>query len=316
MDEKENFEVGQSMSNVDKLLELRKQKGIVEEARPLLNKANELIKLTRDVITLQNEKWDRMYGAVDTMQEDVDFYTKEYIMPLREKEQELEKLQTTLVTTPERQTIVGKIGGFFEKFIPGITKAGREKRKIDRRIEELEEGIETDKIRIEKIPFQILGTNKDVRKEMLDRMNADELEKHSTTQNDPKSYLKPNRTVQAMADNVKRDDMMRLLSSYPSLKSEANNLLSVLMNDGVEAFNAKASEIIRNSRQVGHDLVSEVEIKENGKDDILDRINNEIDALMEEMTPEELAELESREEQKMQREAESEDKEQEDEQRR
>lgn len=314
MDENENFEEGQSMSNVDKLFELRKQKDIVEEARPLLNKANELIKLTRDVITLQHEKWDRMYGAVDTMQEDVDFYTKEYIMPLREKEQELEKLQTALVATPERQTIAGRIGRFFERVVPGITKAGREKRRIDRRIEELEDGIETDKIRIEKIPFKIFGTNKDVRREMLDRMNVDELEKHSTMQNDPKSYLKPNRTVQAMADNVKRDDMMRLLSSYPSLKGEANILVGELMNNGIEAFNAKANEIIINSRQIGHDLASRVEIKEDGKKDILDRINDEINALMEEMTPEDIAELEVREAQEAKRELESDKGEQVDEQ--
>lgn len=224
-------------------------------------------------------------------------YVKEYIIPIQERQQELDKLENSLINVPEKQGIVGKVGRFFEKFIPGITKEGRQRRDIKNRKHIIEGEIGTYKFMIEKNPFQIFVANKDVKEELVARMDVTQLDKYSTTQNDLKNYLKPNNSVKSIVDSIKREDMNNLLESYPVLKGESSHLISELINNGIEAFNAMVGKIAKDSTQKKNELIPQIDYEEQeGSDkDILNNITQQIQSIMNNLTPEQLDELKQRE---------------------
>lgn len=208
---------------------------------------------------------------------------------MQEKQKELHNLETSLISVPEKQGIFGKLGKFFEKFIPGITKEGRQKRRIEGRKGELEEEIESYKILIEKRPFKVFGTDKEIKGKLLERMDVTQLDKYSTMRNDPQNYAKRNNSVKSIADSIRRDDMANLLNSYPALREKANYLTGELVNNGIDAFIRSVNQIARESAQRRDELTPKIDIEKDGDKDILDRINQEIQALEAKLGKEELA---------------------------
>ena len=196
--------------------------------------------------------------------------------------------------------MVGRVGKFFERFIPGITKEGRQRRNIEDKEQTLKSEIETYKFMIEKNPFKVFGANKDAKEQLLERMDITQLDKYSTMKNNPENHLKPNNNVKSIVDSIKREDMMHLLNSYPALKGEANYLINELINNGLEAFNNKVNQIVKDSSQKKNELSRKIELEgQEGSDkDILDRITQEIQNLMDNLTPEELEEVKKKELQK------------------
>lgn len=283
-------------SNVDELVYLKQQKDIIEKARESMDKYRQVVEFQRKVITIYNEKWIKMDKSVDSVQEDIDWYVKEYIIPIQEREEELSKLENSLVTIPENHGMIAKVGKFFEKLIPGITKEGRQKRKIEDKKQTIEEEIKTYKTIIKRNPFIIFGANKDTKGLLLERMDISQLDKYSTMKNEPENYLKRNNSVKAIASNIKKDDMINMLITYPALKSEANILVNEFINNGLEAFNTKVGEIARTNNQNRKELVSQINLQEqeNDSQDILNRITQQMENLVESLTPEELSEFEKR----------------------
>ena len=153
---------------------------------------------------------------------------------------------------------------------------------------------------IEKNPFKVFGANKDAKEQLLERMDITQLDKYSTMKNNPENHLKPNNNVKSIVDSIKREDMMHLLNSYPALKGEANYLINELINNGLEAFNNKVNQIVKDSSQKKNELSRKIELEgQEGSDkDILDRITQEIQNLMDNLTPEELEEVKKKELQK------------------
>lgn len=310
-----SFEEEPKDSNVDRLLYLKQQKDIVERARQSIEKSKQVAQLQKDVITLSYEKWDKVDSSVKSVQEDIDWYVKEYIIPIQEREQELDKLENSLINIPEKHGIVGRVGKFFERLIPGITKEGRQRRNIADKKQTLEKEIETYKFMIEKNPFEIFGANKDIKSQLIAKVDVTQLDKYSTMQNDPKNYLKPNNSVKSIADSVKIEDMTNFLKSYPSLEDEADYLTSELINNGIEAFSKMANQIARDNIQKKNDLITKIDfetqendskdiqenadkdIQEDVSKDILDRITQQIQSIMNNLTPEELDELKRRDSQ-------------------
>lgn len=276
-------------SDEDRLAYLREQKRLVEEARQAIEQFRQICSLQKEVTVLENEKWSRIDKSVESVQEDVDWYSKEYIIPMQEKQKELHNLETSLISVPEKQGIFGKLGKFFEKFIPGITKEGRQKRRIEGRKGELEEEIESYKILIEKRPFKVFGTDKEIKGKLLERMDVTQLDKYSTMRNDPQNYAKRNNSVKSIADSIRRDDMANLLNSYPALREKANYLTGELVNNGIDAFIRSVNQIARESAQRRDELTPKIDIEKDGDKDILDRINQEIQALEAKLGKEELA---------------------------
>lgn len=295
MEYKDNEEK-QKDSNVDELLYLKQQKNIVERARHLIEKSEQLIQLQREVLILSNEKWIKMDNSVESMQEDIDSYVKEYIIPIQERQQELDRLENSLIEFPEKKSIVGRVGKFFERFIPGITKEGRERRKIADKKQTIEGEIETYKLMIERNPFKIFGANKDIKSQLLEKIDVTKLDKYSTMQNDTKNYLKPDNSVKSIANRIKREDMVRLLNSHPALKEESNYLISELINNGMEAFNSRVVQMVQDCNQNKKELITKIDFEkqEDGEKDILDRITQQIQSLTDNLTPDELEELKRR----------------------
>lgn len=290
----ENLENEKKDSNIDRLLYLKQQRKIVEEAKKSTEKFKQIIQIQREVTTLSDEKWEKMEGCVEAVQEDIDWYVKEYIIPIQERQHELEKLENSLISIPEKHGIVGRVGKFFERFIPGITREGRQKRDIEKKRQTIEDEIETYKTIIKRNPFQIFGANKDIKSQLLEKIDVTQLDKYSTMKNEPKNYLKRDYSVKSIVDSIKRDDMMRLLNSYPALKGETNYLINELINNGLEGFNNKVGEIAKeNSQELIHQI--NFEMQENNDKDILNRITQEIQSLMSNLTPEELNEVKRRE---------------------
>lgn len=301
MEYKDNIEKEekQNDSNVDRLLYLKQQKDMVEKSRQSIEKFEQILQLQKKVITLSYEKWEKLDSSVESVQEDIDRYVKEYIIPIQERQQELEKLGNSLINIPEKHGIVGKVAKFFEKFIPQITKEGRQRRKIEDKKQTIEGEIETYKSRLEKNPFEIFGANKDIKEQLLEKIDVTKLDKYSTMQNDPENYLKHNNSVKSIADSIKKEEMISLLDSYPALKGEANSLTSELINNGVDAFNRMAVQIAKDSVKKKNELIPQIdfEMQEDSDKDILDRIKQQIQSIMENLTPEELDEVNKRERQ-------------------
>lgn len=293
----ESFEGNQNASNIDRLLYLKQQKSIIERARQSIGKFEQIAQLQRQVITLNHEKWSKMDNSVESVQADIDWYVKEYIIPIQEKQQELNELENSLVSIPEKQGIVGRIGKFFERFIPGITKEGRQRKSIESRRQVLEDEIDTGKIVIERTPFEIFGKDKDIKGELLAKMDVTQLDKYSTVQNDFRNNLNPNSSVKSVADSIKREDMTSLLASYPTLKGESNHLVNELISNGIEAFNTIVGQIVKDSTQEKNELMPQIDFKvQEGSDrDILNDITQQIQNLMNSLSPEELDELKKRE---------------------
>ena len=294
-----NFEGNQNASNIDRLLYLKQQKGIIERVRQAIEKFQQIVQLQRQVTTLNHEKWSKMDNSVEAVQADIDWYVKEYIIPIQEKQKELDELENSLVSIPERHGIVGRIGKFFERFIPGITKEGRQIKSIENRRQVLEDEIDTYKIAIERTPFEIFGKDKDIKGELLAKMDITQLDKYSTIQDDFRDKLNPNNSVKSVANSIKREDMTSLMDSYPILKGETNHLVSELISNGIDAFNAMVSQIVKDSKQEKNELMPQIdfEIQEDNDRDILDNITQQIQSLMNSLNPEELDELKKREQQ-------------------
>lgn len=294
-----SIEENQKNSNIDRLSYLEQQKDIIEKARQSINKYKQIAQLQRQVITLNHEKWSKMDSSVESLQEEIDWYVKEYIIPIQERQQELDKLENSLVNIPEKHGIVGRVGKFFERFIPGITKEGRQRRSIADKKQTIEDEINTYKLMIEKNPFEILGANKDIKEKLLDKIDVTQLDKYATMQNDTKNYLKPNNSVKTIADSIKREDMTSLLDSYPILKEESNHLVSELINNGIEAFNKMVNQIVKDNVQKKNELIPQIdfEVQEDSDKDILNRITQQIQNLMNNLTTEELEEIKKREQQ-------------------
>lgn len=286
MENKEDTEKDQNESNVDRLLYLENQRDIVERAIHLTEKSKQIKEFQIDVIKLHHEKWMKMDNSVESMQEDINWYVKEYIMPMKEKQQELDKLENSLISIPENQSIIGKVGKFFERFIPGITREGRQRRKIADKKQTIEEEIESYKIMIDKNPFKIVGANKEIKGQLLERVDVNQLDKYSTMQNDSNNYLKPNNSVKSIADSIKREDMIILLDSYPELKEESNYLINECINNGIEGLDNVAVQI----KQEKNELIEGIDLSNNRKN-ILDRITQQIQSIMTNITPEELNEI-------------------------
>lgn len=288
MKEKEN-------SNVDKLLYLKQQKEIIEKARQATEKAKQVMQFQRELIIRYCEDWSKMDDCIGPVQEDIDWYTKEYILPIQEKEQELHKLEQSLMCVPQKHSIIGT---FFERLVPGITKEGRQKRKLEKEKQEIKEEIDTYKAIKEKSPFTILGANKDSKEQLIERMDINQLDKYSTMKNDSKSNLKPNNSVKSIADKIKQEDMTKLLKSYPALKDEAGELIDEFISNGQEAFNQKIIQIVNSSSEQKRRLVSQIDLEMQEEDKtILDRITRQIQEIMDNLTPEEIAEIKNQEQQ-------------------
>lgn len=276
-----------------KLLYLRQQQSIVQRIIQLKELFEQIVQFQSQVIALNHDNWSKMDSSVESLQADVDWYVKEYIRPIQEKKQELDKLENSLINIPEKQGVVGKIGKFFERFIPGITKEGRQRRSLADRKQILEDEIDTFELVMEKNPFQILGANKDAKSKLLSKMDVTELGKYSTVQNDFKSHLSYNDSVKEIANSIKREDMNNLLESYPILKGKSSNLINELINNSIESFNSMVSQIAIDSNQEKRKLMSLVDftVQEDSNIDILSDITQQIQSIMNNLTPEELEEL-------------------------
>ena len=123
--EEKDFEENETSSNVVNYYIWSNKKNMIEEARKSIQKFREITQFQRQINTLNHDKWSQMDDSTESLQEDVDWYVTEYIIPIQERQQELDKLENSLISIPEKQGVVGKIGKFFEKFIPVITKEGR-----------------------------------------------------------------------------------------------------------------------------------------------------------------------------------------------
>lgn len=260
----QNVENNEKDSKVDNLLYLKGQKRIIEIVGQFKEKNEQIMQFQRNVILLYHEKWSKMDSSVESIQEDIDDYTKEYIIPMQEKQQELHKLEETLICIPNNYNIIGRVGKFFERFIPGITKEGRIRRDIEERKETIKEEIETYRTIMEKHPFKIFGTNKDIKGQVLQRMDVTNLDKYSTMKNDPKNYLQPNNTVKSVVAKMKREEMTELLNSYPVLKAQMNYLIDELINNGFEAFNSKVTQILKDNSQKKSELISKLDSGQQG----------------------------------------------------
>lgn len=293
MDKNDLSENEQSNSNVSKLIYLRKQQHLIEEIRQLTEKFEQIPQIQTQVIKLNHDKWSKMDNSVESLQEDIDWYVKEYIIPMQEMQQELVKLENSLISIPEKQGIVGKVGSFFERFIPGITKDGRQKRNIEEKKQVIQSEIDTYKFMMEKNPFQIFGANKDIKDELLAIMDINQLDKYSSMKNDFSNRLKPNNSAKSIVDSIKIEDMNKLLSSYPALKKDASYLIHELISNGTEAFCTTIGQIAKNSSKTKNELMSQIDFKaqEDPDKDILDDITQQIQNLMNNLTPEELSEL-------------------------
>lgn len=300
----DRFEENQTSSNIDKLLYLEQQKNMIEMARQSIEKFRQIAQFQRQVITLNHERWSKIDNVTESLQEDIDWYVTEYIIPIQERQQELDKLENSLINIPEKQGIVGRVGKFFERFIPGITKEGRQKRKIADEKQTIEGEIDTYKVMIEKNPFKILGANKEIKNELIGKMDVSKLDKYSTMKNNTKNYLKPNNSVKSITDSIKKEDMTNLLNSYPILEGESNNLISELINNGMESFNRMINKIAKDSTQKKNDLISQIdfEVQGDSSKDIVEDITKQIQSLMGNLTPEELQELNDRKKQENQEE--------------
>ena len=178
-----------------RLLYLRQQQSIVQRIRQLKELFEQIVQFQSQVIALNHDNWSKMDSSVESLQADVDWYVKEYIRPIQEKKQELDELENSLINIPEKQGVVGKIGKFFERLIPGITKKGRQRRSVADRKQILEDEIDTLELVMKKNPFQIFGANKDAKSKLLSKMDVTELGKYSMVQNDFKSHLSSNDSV-------------------------------------------------------------------------------------------------------------------------
>lgn len=285
-------EKDQNGSNVDRVLYLKQQQNIIERARQLIEKSEQIAQLKKQVTEIEYNKWEKMDSCVEAVQKDIDWYVKEYIIPIQEKQQELDKLENSLISVPKKQGIIGKVGSFFEKFIPGITKDGRQRKNIEDKKQTIEEEISTYKLILERNPFQIFGANKDIKGKLLAKMDVTQLDKYSTMQNDFKSYIKPC-NVKSISNNIKLEDMNNLLNSYPILKKESSHLISTLIDNGIEAFNTMVNQIARDSIQEKNELISQIDfgVQEGSDKDILNNITQQIQSLVNNLTPEELDKL-------------------------
>lgn len=297
-DIEESFEEKQNGSNIDRLLYLKQQKDIVERSRQAIDKFKQIAQFQKKVNTLYYEKWKKIDSSVESLQEDIDWYVKRYIMPIQERQQELDELKNSLISSiPEKQNILGKIGRFFERFIPGITKEGRQRIKIEDKKQTLEGEIETYSLMIEGNPFEILEANKDIKGQLLEKIDISKLDEYSTMQNDPKNYLKSNSSVKSIADSIKEEDMTSILDSYPALEEESNYLISEMIHNGLEAFNRMVSQIANNSIQMKNELIPQINFKtqeDSDKDILLDMITQQMQSLMDNLTSEELDEIKKR----------------------
>lgn len=293
----ESFGGSQQTSNIDRLLYLKQQKNIIEKARQAIETSKQIAQLQRQVTTLNYEKWSKMDSSVETVQADIDWYVKEYIIPIQERQQEIAELENSLISVPEKHGIVGRVGRVFERFIPGITKEGRQRLSIENRKQTVEGEIDNYKIMIEKNPFQILGPNKDIKGKLLEKIDITQLDKYSTMQNNPESYLKPNSSVKSIATSIKKEDMNSLLKSYPILREKSSHLISELINKGMESFNTIVDQIVEDSTQEKDELMLQIDfgLQEGDDQDILNSISQQIQNLMDNLSSEELEELEKRE---------------------
>jgi len=276
-----------------RLLYLRQQQSIVQRIRQLKELFEQIVQFQSQVIALNHDNWSKMDSSVESLQADVDWYVKEYIRPIQEKKQELDELENSLINIPEKQGVVGKIGKFFERLIPGITKKGRQRRSVADRKQILEDEIDTLELVMKKNPFQIFGANKDAKSKLLSKMDVTELGKYSMVQNDFKSHLSSNDSVKEIANSIKREDMNNLLESYPILKGKSSNLINELINNSIGSFNSMVSQIARDSNQEKRKLMSLVDftVQEDSNVDILSDIAQQIQSIMNNLTPEELEEL-------------------------
>lgn len=297
--EEKDFEENETSSNVNKLLYLEQQKNMIEEARKSIQKFREITQFQRQINTLNHDKWSQMDASTESLQEDVDWYVTEYIIPIQERQQELDKLENSLISIPEKQGVVGRIGKFFEKFIPGITKEGRQRRNIADRKQTIEGEINTYKTMIERNPFKIFGANKDIKSELVEKMDLSQLDKYSTMKNNNKNSLRPKNNVKSIADSIKSEDMTNLLASYPMLEDESGNLIGELVNNGIESFNRRVNQIVKENTQKKDELISQIdfEVQEGNSKDIIEDITQQIQGLMNNLTLEELEELHNKREQ-------------------
>ena len=297
--EEKDFEENETSSNVNKLLYLEQQKNMIEEARKSIQKFREITQFQRQINTLNYDKWSQMDASTESLQEDVDWYVTEYIIPIQERQQELDKLENSLISIPEKQGVVGRIGKFFEKFIPGITKEGRQRRNIADRKQTIEGEINTYKTMIERNPFKIFGANKDIKSELVEKMDLSQLDKYSTMKNNNKNSLRPENNVKSIADSIKSEDMTNLLASYPMLEDESGNLIGELVNNGIESFNRRVNQIVKENTQKKDELISQIdfEVQEGNSKDIIEDITQQIQGLMNNLTLEELEELHNKREQ-------------------
>ena len=147
---------------------------------------------------------------------------------------------------------------------------------------------------IERNPFQVFGGNKDVKSEILARIDVNQLDKYSTVQNSFRDNLKSNNSVKSVVDNIKLEDMNIVLNSYPMLKGESSHLINELINNGIEAFNLMVSKMFKDTNQEKKDLIDKVDLGI-GRDtdkDILSNITQQIQNLKDDLTPDELEKIE------------------------
>lgn len=297
--EEKDFEENETSSNVVNYYIWSNKKNMIEEARKSIQKFREITQFQRQINTLNHDKWSQMDDSTESLQEDVDWYVTEYIIPIQERQQELDKLENSLISIPEKQGVVGKIGKFFEKFIPGITKEGRQRRNIADRKQTIEGEINTYKTMIERNPFKIFGANKDIKSELVEKMDLSQLDKYSTMKNNNKNSLRPKNNVKSIADSIKSEDMTNILASYPMLEDESGNLIGELVNNGIEAFNRRVNQIVKENTQKKDELISQIdfEVQEGNSKDIIEDITQQIQGLMNNLTLEELEELHNKREQ-------------------
>ncbi len=76
-------------------------------------------------------------------------------------------------------------------------------------------------------------------------------------------------------------------------------MISELISNGIDGFNAMVSQIVKDSKQEKNELMPQIdfEIQEGSDRDILDNITQQIQSLMNSLNPEELDELNKREQQ-------------------
>ena len=152
---------------------------------------------------------------------------------------------------------------------------------------------------IERNPFKIFGANKDIKSELVEKMDLSQLDKYSTMKNNNKNSLRPKNNVKSIADSIKSEDMTNLLASYPMLEDESGNLIGELVNNGIESFNRRVNQIVKENTQKKDELISQIdfEVQEGNSKDIIEDITQQIQGLMNNLTLEELEELHNKREQ-------------------